>query len=326
MLAAATLAAQAHANVELPTQRSRPLTNFLLTIAATGERKTAVDGEALWPVRKREAALREEYAARHPDYVNEKAAWERAREHAMKSAKGDRARIKAALDALGPEPNAPPVPLLTAPSRLMRDFASCWPWIPSIGIFASEGGQFIGGHGMSDEAKLRTAAGLSAPWDGEPIKRVRGGDGVLVLPGRRLAMHLMAQPEVASGWLNDPLLRDQGMFSRILATAPDAASGTRLWQEPTPESDAAMKRYGARLLDKLERPFPLAREAKTSWRRALHAGAAGEAGMDRLRKSCRAGNGPQRRPRCRARTREQAARTCRAHSGDACPRAGCGRG
>ncbi len=115
---------------------------------------------------------------------------------------------------------------------------------------------------MSDEAKLRTAAGLSAAWDGEPIKRVRGGDGVLVLPGRRLAMHLMAQPEVASGWLNDPLLRDQGMLSRILATAPDAASGTRLWQEPTPESDAAMKRYGARLLTILERPFPLAPGSK----------------------------------------------------------------
>jgi len=33
---------------------------------------------------------------------------------------------------------------------------------PSIGIFAAEGGQYIGGHGMSDDARLRTAAGLSA--------------------------------------------------------------------------------------------------------------------------------------------------------------------
>ena len=36
-----------------------------------------------------------------------------------------------------------------------------------------EGGQFIGGHGMTPEAMLRTAAGLSCLWDGEPIKRVR---------------------------------------------------------------------------------------------------------------------------------------------------------
>jgi hypothetical protein len=29
-----------------------------------------------------------------------------------------------------------------------------------LGIFATEGGQFIGGHGMSEENKLKTAAGL----------------------------------------------------------------------------------------------------------------------------------------------------------------------
>ena len=47
---------------------------------------------------------------------------------------------------------------------------------PSLGIFASEGGQFIGGHGMSDKATLRAAEGLSAAWDGEPMKRVRWKD------------------------------------------------------------------------------------------------------------------------------------------------------
>jgi hypothetical protein len=84
---------------------------------------------------------------------------------------------------------------------------------------------------MSDDAKLRTAASLSAAWDGEPIKRVT------VLPGRRLAMHLMAQPDVAAEMLNDRLLADQSILSRFLATAPDAASGARLWREPSPESE-----------------------------------------------------------------------------------------
>ena len=110
---------------------------------------------------------------------------------------------------------------------------------------------------MSDEAKLRTGAGLSALWDGETIKRVRV-DGATVLPGRRLAMHLLAQPDVASAMLNDPLLVDQGLLSRVLATAPDPASGTRLWREPSPESTIAMERYDARLLEILERPLPLA--------------------------------------------------------------------
>jgi len=67
----------------------------------------------------------------------------------------------------------------------------------------------------------------------------------------------MAQPDMASAWLGDALLRDQGLLSRVLATAPYPASGTRLWREPSPQSEAAMQRYGARLLDALERPLPL---------------------------------------------------------------------
>src|SRR5215470_17211839 len=86
---------------------------------------------------------------------------------------------------------------------------------PSIGIFAAEAGQFIGGHGLSDDAKLRTAAGLSAAWDGEPIKRVRAGDGVMVLSGRRIALHLLAQPDVAASLLSDRVLTDQGLLSRF---------------------------------------------------------------------------------------------------------------
>ena len=126
-----------------------------------------------------------------------------------------------------------------------------------MGIFAAEGGQFIGGHGMSDEARLRTAAGLSAAWDGEPIRRVRAGD-VTILPGRRVSMHLMAQPAVADLWLRDPLIADQGLLSRLLISAPDSAMGTRMWHETSAESDRAMARYGTRLPAILEAPLPLA--------------------------------------------------------------------
>jgi Protein of unknown function (DUF3987) len=58
VLAAATLAVQGHANVELPTGQAKPLSNFLVSVAATGERKTAVDQEALRPC----ASVRVRYA------------------------------------------------------------------------------------------------------------------------------------------------------------------------------------------------------------------------------------------------------------------------
>jgi phage/plasmid primase-like uncharacterized protein len=266
VLAAATLAVQGHADVELPTGQKRPLAEFYLTVAATGERKTSADIEALGPVRKREAALHEEYGANRHDYENSQLAWEKARDAAIRAVrpKGDRDAIKYLLDQLGPAPDAPLIAMLTCPEPTYEGLCKAFQLgYPSLGIFAGEGGQFIGGHGMSDEAKLRTIAGLSAVLDGEPIKRVRA-DGATVLPGRRLTTHLMAQPDVASEMLNDPLLISQGLLSRVLTTAPDAASGTRLWRPPSPEAAIAMEQYDAKMLKILEAPLPLADGAQNT--------------------------------------------------------------
>lgn len=259
VLAAATLAVQGHANVELPMGHAKPLSGFFVSVAATGERKSAADQEALWPVRKREAALREASPSECLKYENAETAWKKARDAVVNKAKGDRDRIKETLDALGPAPHPPLEPLLTCGEPTYEGICKLLALgQPSIGIFAAEGGQFIGGHGMADDAKLRTAAGLSTLWDGEPIKRVRAIDGVTVLPGRRVAMHLMVQPDVGTLWFADGLLVEQGLMSRVLVTAPESASGQRMWRAPAPESDAIMKRYGARLLGILEQPLPLA--------------------------------------------------------------------
>jgi hypothetical protein len=260
VLAAAALAVQGHADVLLPIGggHAKPVSSYFVTVAATGERKTECDKLAGWAMRKREKAIRDKFDLNLPAYINDKAAWDKAREAAQKHAKGDRVRTKAALDALGPAPVAPLHPLLTCPDPTYEGMCKYLAiGQPSIGIFASEGGQFIGGHGMRDEAKLLTAAGLSAAWDGEPIKRLRGVDGTMILPGRRVAMHLMAQPNVADILFRDGLLADQGLLSRMLVTAPQSVAGTRLWHEERPETDRDLKRYGARLLDIFESPLPL---------------------------------------------------------------------
>jgi hypothetical protein len=260
-LGVAALATQGHAEVVLPIGpgQARPVSCYLITVAASGERKNACDTEALWPVRRREAALRDKHDMDMPSYINDKVAWDKARDEAVKSGKGDRAPIKAALDRLGPPPAAPLDPMLTCTEPtfegLCRLFAGGW---PSLGIFATEGGQFIGGHGMSADNRLKTAAALSSLWDGEPIRRVRAGDGAAVLPGRRVSMHLMTQPAVADIWLRDRLLADQGLLSRLLISAPDSAMGTRICREGSADADRATALYGARMLAILEAPLPLA--------------------------------------------------------------------
>ncbi len=266
VLAASTLAVQGHADVELPTGQSRPLSGYFMTVAASGERKSACDTEALWPIRKREESLRARYDVDLTDWRNDKEAWEKQRAQLLadKNSYPDREAKRHALDDLGPAPPAPLDPMLTCPEPTFEGLVRLLAiGQPSVGMFSAEGGQFIGGYGMSQDQKLKTAAALSGLWDGEPIRRVRAVDGIAMLPGRRVAMHLMVQPDVAAVMLSDPLLMNQGLLSRLLVTAPESAAGTRRWRDPKPESDADIKRYGARLLSILEAPLPLA-EGKTN--------------------------------------------------------------
>lgn len=258
VLAAAALAVQGHADVTLPTGHNKPLSLFCVTVAASGERKSAVDAEALWPIRKREASLRDAYGLEVESWQNDQAAWTKARDEALKKGKGDRQAIKTALDTIGPAPAAPLLPILTMNEPnwpgLCRAFDE---GLPALGLFSAEGGGFLGGHGMNEENRLRTATGLSEVWDGEAIRRTRGGEGIKIMPGRRLALHLMMQPGVADKLLGDALLVDQGLTARMLVVAPDSLAGTRMWKEVPPEADAAIRRYGARLLAALEAPLPV---------------------------------------------------------------------
>ncbi len=264
VVGAATLAVQGHANIVLPTGQVRPISNYYVTVALSGERKSTCDTYALTPVRRREEVLRGEYDESALVYRNAKDAYDKQRNHILNNNKSDLIAKTQALHDLGPPPSAPLIPLLTCSEPtfegLCRLLAA---GLPSIGIFSAEGGQFIGGHGMKEDAKLRTAAGLSALWDGESVNRVRAGDGVTLLPGRRVCLHLMAQPDVAAVMLSDHLLADQGLLSRILVASPESVMGTRLWHESQPNSRKALITYESILLRLLEEPFPLA-DGKTN--------------------------------------------------------------
>ena len=111
---------------------------------------------------------------------------------------------------------------------------------------------FTAGQGMNDDNRLKTAAMLSELWDGKPVKRVRALDGVTILPGRRLALHVMIQPDAAAGYLCNETLRDHGLLSRILVAAPASLAGSRAYEEPSPQVAATIRAYGARILALLE--------------------------------------------------------------------------
>ena len=162
----------------------------------------------------------------------------------------DRIKRKSEL-ALG-SPVEPIKPLLTAPEPTVEALAKFWPALPgALGLFSAEGGQMTGGHGFGPDHRLKTAAALSTLWDGSD-RRLRAGDGITDLPGRRLALHLMVQPDAAAGFLSEPILRDQGLLSRLLIAAPETLAGSRLYHEPQDEIAAPLRRYFACIMDLLE--------------------------------------------------------------------------
>ena len=261
ILSVASLAAQAHADVLLPFGQARPLSLYLVTVVESGGRKTSSDNEALWPVRKREKELKEEHEREHQAWAIASSAWAAEKRKIEGDKTMDLKARTAALVALGPEPARPLLPLLTVPDPTVEGLAKAWVSAPgSLGLFTAEGGQWIGGHGMSADHRLKTAATFSEIWDGRPIKRVRAADGVTILDGRRLALHIMVQPDAAAQFLADQTLRDQGLLSRVLVAAPDSIAGTRFYREPRPEDEAAIRAFGARILSLLEAPWPAAGE------------------------------------------------------------------
>ena len=259
VLAAAALAAQAHANVLLPYGQIRPLSLFFVTVAGSGDRKSSADNEALWPIRKREQALKEEYERDYHTWSIDHAAWSAEKRKIEGSRKLDLEGRKAELLELGPEPAGPLHPFLTAPDPTVEGLVKAWVSAPaSLGVFTAEGGQFIGGHGMSLDNRLKTAATFSHIWDGQPIKRLRAMDGVTILDGRRLSMHLMVQPDAAAQFLSDPILRNQGLLSRFLVASPESIAGTRFYKETESADERGIRAYGARILAMLEAALPLA--------------------------------------------------------------------
>lgn len=257
VMAAAALAVQPYIDVELPTGEVVPVSLFLISVAASGDRKSSADKLALRPVRAREHEMHEEFAASQSSYLADSAAYKAARKKAEGGTK-TRQQIKDAIDACGAEPMPPPQPLLVSDEGtlqgLQRLFAEA---MPSLGLFSDEGGQWLGGYAMTEENRGATGAALSKLWDGAPIKRVRGTEGVSILRGRRLSLHLMIQHRIAKKLFGDKDLKDQGLLSRLLVCQPNSMKGDRLWHDPSDDSALDLERYDARITGLLRSVMPM---------------------------------------------------------------------
>lgn len=256
LLAGAALAVQQFRDVEIDS-RAYPASDFFLTIGESGERKSAVDRCVLEEHRKIEEQRMRSYKLDIQNYkIDEKF---HAKQVNDAVSKGERDFDFSALPA---KPRLP-LMLVSEPSwegllRLLEEGG------PSIGLFSDEAGRFLAGYAMSEENRIKTAAGLSELWSGGVVTKVRKGDGSARIAGRRLAIHLMTQPKVSNLLLSNEALADQGMLSRFLCCYPESTAGKRKYRPPDPFMYSSLRNYYDRIRIILETPMSLDEEDESA--------------------------------------------------------------
>lgn len=256
ILAAMNQVAQPYGNVVID-GRVSPLSEYFLTLGESGERKSAADSWALAGVRHRQRDLMQQHAIDRDHFDQANDVYEATSKRILADKKLNPAAKQARINELV-KPTAPVMPLLivSEPSSeaIQRQFII---GLPSIGLVNDEGGQFLGGYAMSAEKRLGTLTMLSRLWDRGEFDRVRVGDGSGSYYGRRLSLHLMVQPAVASSLLADPLAREQGFLARCLISYPQSTAGQRSYIETDLSQTQEYQAYANRVNELLANAWPL---------------------------------------------------------------------
>jgi len=255
VLMAAALICQGIKNVKMP-HGEFPLSLFSLSIAESGERKTAIDKMAMAPI----ADFEQEQYVKYTQDVNKYTILNKAFVESEKivtkslAKNASRQEVETTFKTIGAPPKKPIQPTLTTSDAtiegVVRHFISA---LPILGIYSSEGGAFFGGHSMSKDNVTKAIALFSQGWDGAPLGMMRADPltGVFKLYNKRLSINLMIQPVILEKVLSDPLLTAQGFIPRFLLCQPESTMGTRLYKQTDLCQTPGYKAYYSRLKELL---------------------------------------------------------------------------
>ena len=265
-LSVLSLVIQGLVNVRRAPQLHGPVSCYFLTVADSGERKSSADDRFLAPVRQWEAEQLETYTPLVKQFRADLEAHE-----AEKAGIKDRIRqeakagkpthdFKRQLKELEQQAPTPP----REPRRLFADTtpeAFSFTLVKSClsgGIFSSEAGLVLGGHGMNRDNALRNMALNNALWDGPAFRVDRKTTDSFVVRGVRASISLMVQAPALLDFIDraGTIARGSGWFARFLLAAPESTQGTRLYREP-PANWPAHSAYCRRVLELLALPLPL---------------------------------------------------------------------
>lgn len=284
-LANISLACQGLADVARDKYLISPISLYFLSVARSGERKTAADQAFGRAVR----AWQKEYAARMTPTVETAQAlhhaWRVERAGILSSIRraareGETVYFEQQrlMKNTADEPFVPPIPHLyfedTTQEALALHLAHGW---PSAALWSDEGGLVVGGQGMQ-QSSTKFVALLNRLWDGKSFVAHRKTKDSFTVANRRLTISLMLQPLILSQLLTRSagISRESGFLARTLIAYPTSQMGSRFYQSP-PTEQPALAAFSDKLSDCLrqsetEKPdlsqlrvISLSPTAKTRW-------------------------------------------------------------
>ncbi len=284
---AMSLAAQGIADVERAEGLRGPSSLFVITVAESGERKSACDNFFAKPLREYEQARLDENLEQVKDYEAELAAWTARMEALTAGLRKEKGKSASSADSVAElaeaqraKPEAPRMPQMfyedTTPEAIAWGLAKKW---PSAAIMAAEGGMILGGHGMSKETLVRNLALINVLWDGASVTIDRRTKESFRVAGARLTVGIQVQSGLLLDFVQSTrgLARSSGFLARFLIAWPESTQGYRDFCEPPP-GFPALTAYHAQLRTMLERQgtldehgrlvprvLPLESAAKRSW-------------------------------------------------------------
>lgn len=241
-LSVLSVAVQGVADVRRDEKLVGPTGLYLLTIAESGERKSACDRHFSTALRYWQDEAR---CAAEPDLNDYNAAhraWEAKRSGVTEKIKElarkgnstfDLEQRLSLLERESPARPLQPTPLRgdDTPENLAWALMKEW---PSAGVLSSEAGSVFGSHGMGKESIMRNLALLATLWDGGSQSVGRRTSESFVMKGARFTLGLMVQESTLRTFVSgtDGLARGMGFLARFLVAWPESTQGHRPYREP----------------------------------------------------------------------------------------------
>lgn len=256
-LANISLACQSLANVARDRFLTSPVSLYFLTIAHSGERKSAADNLFSNPIRQWERTVRKNREPQMLSALTQHKAWQMERDGLLVQIKrsiysGEDADYYKQLleDLVLDEPEIPIQPSLyfedTTQEALAMHLAHGW---PTAALWSDEAGIILGSQSMQSNA-TRFVALLNRLWDGKTFTTHRKSSQNFVIEDRRLTLSLMMQPLLLNQMVSQAsgIHRQSGFLARCFLTYPQSAMGNRFYQEPPQHLDG-LNAYEERIVE-----------------------------------------------------------------------------